>query len=222
MRAAALLLLFGTLCAGQSFDYRKAARDAVNNLDVQQSLPNDSTVADEAKEHPQGVEYSTESGSEAPGLAAVWGQLKWVVLGLLAVAILGFVASQFTERRDFARPASAAPSTVVQERAPPSMEQLLAEADACAGEGRYRDAMHYVLLAAMARVGARLRDGAPDSATSWELLRATELRPSERMALRDLLTRTDRTWFGEYVSGVEEYEGARHCFHEFLTAGEAA
>ena len=65
-------------------------------------------------------------------------------------------------------------------------------------------------------VGPKRRDGAPASATSHEVLRAAPLKPSESAALRDLITRTDRAWFGEYPSDANDYAGARRCFETFL------
>jgi hypothetical protein len=165
-----------------------------------------------------------ESGGAVPSLGAVWNQLKWVALALIVASILGFFASRIVEMRRFARPVPGSLPAVnlAPDKAPPTAEQLLADADACAAQGRYRHAMHCVLLAAMTHVARRFRDGAPDSATSREMLSTAQLKPFESAALRDLLTRTDRAWFGEYPSDANDYAGARHCFQSFLSGGETA
>jgi hypothetical protein len=228
VRALALLAVacaLAPLCAADVFDYRKAAQKAVSDLDVQQSLPNDSNMADPPKSRSmQSMASGSESDIEVPALAAVWDQLKWVLLALMVAAILGFIASRIADRRASPQPvpASVPAAHFSPDSAPLSPEQLLAAADACAGDGRYREAMHYVLLAAMAHVGRQFREGAPDSSTSWELLRAARLQPFERTALRDLLIRSDRAWFGQYASGRADYEAARDCFQSFAGAGEIA
>ncbi len=224
MRALAIAAMVCAFASADTFSYRQKAQDAVNRLDVQRSLPEDSNTADPPKSHATGISGGRpESDSEAPPLGIVWDKLKWVALAAVVLAMGGFVASQIAESRRFAVPVSASvPSARAAQKAPLPAEQLLAEADACAAQGRYRDAMHFVLLAGIAHVTRRFRDGAPDSATSWELLRAAELKPLERTALRDLMTRTDRAWFGEYASGLEDYRGARQCLQIFLAGGETA
>jgi hypothetical protein len=224
-----LLALFALACALAPAltpeNYRKAAHDAATSLDVQQSLPNDSTVADAPKSHPGEIAGpDSESGGAVPSLAAVWDQLKWVALALVLAGLLGVLASQIAESRRLAQPVPQSRPAVNPAPAstPPTAEQLLAEADARAAQGRYRDAMHCVLLAAMSHVASRFREAAPVSATSREVLRAAQLKPSESAALRDLVTRTDRAWFGEYPSDANDYAGTRLCFQAFLSGGEPA
>jgi hypothetical protein len=225
-----MLALLGITCAlatsvgAQAFDYRKAAQDAARELEVQQSLPNDSGLADSAKSGKPISSSSRGLGGEAPGAGAVLAQLKWPAIGGLAVLAGFLIASQIRDRRANARltplAVGAAPE-VEPARVTASPEQWLADAETHAAAGRFRDAMHCVTLAAMGHVARRFRAGAPDSATSWELLRAAELKDIERSALRDLLTRTDRAWFGEYASGVDDYEAARRCFQSFLASENA-
>jgi hypothetical protein len=221
------LALLAALAAFAStpFDYRKSAQNAASNLDVQQSLPEDSTLTDPAKSHPMDMSGGeVESSGYLPSLGAVWDHLKWVALALAVAGSLGFIASQIAESRRRAKPipAAAAAEAPAAKDAPWSADRLLSEADACAAQGRYRDAVHYVLLAAMAHVASRFRDGAPESATSRELLRAAELQSQERTALRDLVSRADRAWFGFHPSGADDYAGARHCLETFLSGGGAA
>jgi len=225
-----MLALLGLMCAlataiaAQAFDYRKTAQDAARELEVQQSLPNDSGVADPAKSGKQLTGGGRGLGGEIPGAGAILAQLKWPIIGGLAVLAAFLIASQIRDRRANARlaplTAGTAPAVDIA-RVAVSPEQWLAEAEAHASVGRFRDAMHCVTLAAMGHVARRFRAGAPDSATSWELLRAAELKDFERTALRDLLMRTDRAWFGEYASGVDDYEAARRCFQSFLASETA-
>lgn len=225
-----MLALLGMTCAlatsmaAQAFDYRKAAQDAARELEVQQSLPNDSGAADPAKSGKTMSGSTRGLGGDAPGAAAILAQLKWPVIGGLAVLAGFLIASQIRDRRANARltplAVGAAPE-VEPARVASSAEQWLAEAETHAAAGRFRDAMHCVTLAAMGHVARRFRAGAPDSATSWELWRAAELKDVERSALRDLLMRTDRAWFGEHASGADDYEAARRCFQSFLASETA-
>ena len=225
MRALALAALLCATAFAEGSNYRQKAQEAVSRLDVQRALPEDSTVTDAPKSH--GAEMSGsdfEIDGVAPPLSMVWDKFKWVALAAIGVAIAGFLANRFLERVRDAQPVapSVPPASSDADASPISESQLLSEADRYSGEGRYRDAMHCVLLAAMAHVARRFRDGPRDSATSWELLRSAELKPFERNALRDLVMRTDRAWFGEHASNVEDYQGARRCLQTFLADGEMA
>ena len=223
MKFLSLLLLACALAPADTSAYRKAAHDAAANLDVQQSLPEDSTLTDAPKSHT--FEMSgpdAESAGSVPSLSAVWDQFKWVALALVVAGLLAFLASQIAESRRLPPPISASAISPPEAVTPPTAGQLLAEADAFAAQGRYRDAMHCVLLAAMTQVARRFRDGAPDSATSREMLRAAQLEPSESAALRELVARTDRAWFGEYPSDANDYAAARHSFQAFLSGGQLA
>lgn len=225
-----ILALLGMVCAltsamaAQAFDYRKAAQNAARELEVQQSLPNDSGVADPAKSGKQLSWGSRGLGGEVPGAGAILAQLKWPAIGGLAVLAGFLIASQIRDRRANARLAPFTPGAAAEAetaRVTASPEQWLAEAEGHAAAGRFRDAMHCVTLAAMGHLARRFRAGAPDSATSWELWRAAELKDAERSALRDLLTRTDRAWFGEHASGADDYQAVRRCFQSFLASEPA-
>jgi hypothetical protein len=218
MRLLALLALACVLAPADTSAYRKAAHDAATNLDVQQSLPEDSTQTDAPKSHGSELPGSgAESGGSVPSLSAVWDQFKWVALALVVAGLLGFLASQIAESRRVATPvpASAVPGPAIT--TPPTAEQLLAESDAFAAQGRYRDAMHCVLLAAMSHVAHRVRHGAHDSATAREMLSTAQLEPVESYALWDLLTRVEGAWFGDYPSDANDYNCARICFQTFLS-----
>jgi hypothetical protein len=97
--------------------------------------------------------------------------------------------------------------------APPAEpDRLLAMAEEHAAAGRYSEAMHQVLLAAMATLHA------PDSLTIWESLRAASLGPPARQALRTLIVRVERAWFGKQPAGTEDYQAARGSFRDFTSA----
>jgi hypothetical protein len=81
--------------------------------------------------------------------------------------------------------------------------------------------MHQVWLAAVATLAPRLDERAPDSLTSWELLRAVNLQAGERQALRNVVTRVDRAWFGKQPAGLADYQAVRGSYQTFAAAGTA-
>ena len=106
---------------------------------------------------------------------------------------------------------------------PDDPRALLARAEELAAAGRYAEAMHCVLLAAMAMIGGGQPRKSADSLTSWELLRAAALTPPQLQALRDLVFRVERAWFGHRPAGLDDYRQVRGMFEAFsATARETA
>jgi len=212
------VLLCAPLRAADPGEIRRAAADVTQSLDVQRQLPDDSASAAPAPSSPDrdsapgGVEIP---GGVSPAPAAVWGLLRWTLLGLAIMAVAALAVSWITEARA-ARVAPLAPAAAMRPAAPltppADPDRLLALADEYAAAGRYTDAMHHVLLAAVATLRA------PDSLTSWELLRAVSLPPPSRHALQSLIGRVERAWFGKQPAGSEDYQAARGSFHAFTAA----
>jgi hypothetical protein len=75
--------------------------------------------------------------------------------------------------------------------------------------------MHFVLLAAMATLGRGITQKSKDSLTSWEMLRTVALGQPALSALRDLVYRAERAWFGRAPAGPEDYRQARASFDAF-------
>lgn len=221
MKLLALLVFACALAPADTSAYRKAAHDAATNLDVQQSLPEDSTLTDAPKSHTSEISGpDAESAGSVPSMSAIWDQFKWVALALVVAGSLAFLASQIAESRRVPPSVSASAVSPPATAAPATADRLLAQADGFAGQGRYRDAMHCVLLAAIAHVARRFRGGATDSATAREMLSTAQLEPVESYALWDLLTRVERAWFGKYPSDANDYNGARISFQTFLSGSD--
>jgi hypothetical protein len=96
------------------------------------------------------------------------------------------------------------------ERRDPAL--VLAAADELAGEGRYAEAMHVLLLRGLADIRARLDEPFADSLTSREILRSTRLPDKARDSLRDVVGRVEWTYFGEYPAGQQDYAACRTSF----------
>jgi hypothetical protein len=112
--------------------------------------------------------------------------------------------------------------TAAIERRDPAF--VLAAADELAGEGRYAEAMHVLLLRGLADIRARLDEPFADSLTSREILRSTRLPERARDSLRDVVGRVEWTYFGEYPAGQQDYAACRTSFNALERAlhGSAA
>lgn len=80
-----------------------------------------------------------------------------------------------------------------------------AVAEALARDGRFVEAMHELLLAALAEIRARLGERLADSLTSREILRKAPLPESGRQALAEIIGRVERTYFGEHPAQGADY-----------------
>jgi hypothetical protein len=98
-------------------------------------------------------------------------------------------------------------------------------ADELAGEGRYVEAMHVLLLNALAEIRRRVGEHFADSLTSREILRRANLPGEGRALLRDLITRVELSYFGAYPAERDDYLACRRSFDllvRMLPAGAPA
>jgi hypothetical protein len=91
-------------------------------------------------------------------------------------------------------------------------------ADDLARQGRFAEAMHVLLLQSLGDMRRRLEEHFADSLTSREILRASRLSETGRASLRDIIARVERTYFGEYPAGAEDYHGCRDSFTQLTQA----
>lgn len=89
-------------------------------------------------------------------------------------------------------------------------------ADELASEGRYVEAMHMLLLNALAEIRRRVGEHFADSLTSREILRRANLPGDGRSLLRDLITRVELSYFGTYPAEQEDYLACRRSFDLLL------
>lgn len=181
---------------------REAAQGAVKSLDLQTELPR---VPDQSGWHlqlPAEVFWIVFVGGLAALLYAFWDELPIWRLGL---------------RRDWSSgPDGAGP---LDASAP---EAVAAAADDLARQGLFGEAMHALLLQSLADVRRRLDEQFADSLTSREILRSTKLPAQGREPLREIIARVERTYFGEYAAGPQDYMACRERFSELERALHAA
>lgn len=213
--------------AADAVQMRKAAAGIARDLGVQQKLPNDAEGAEPGSTGASQTWFpGAPEGPEVNVPAEIWGIVRWAIIGIVVVAAAAWLGTWFMEtwrRPQVAAIPGAGPRAGEHERAAPfDPAEALTLADQWAAAGRYGDAMHQVLLAAMAVLGPRLAHAAPDSLTSWELLRAANLHAGERQALRNVVMRVDRAWFGERPAALEDYQAVRGSYQAFASAAESA
>ena len=94
----------------------------------------------------------------------------------------------------------------------PAAGMALGAADDLAAQGRLVEAMHVLLLQALAEIRVRLNEQFADSLTSREILRNKQLSDELRHPLRDVVNRVEWTYFGEHPAEQNDYLACRSSF----------
>jgi hypothetical protein len=94
----------------------------------------------------------------------------------------------------------------------PAPEIALGAADDLAAQGRFVEAMHVLLLQALAAIRRRLDEQFADSMTSREILRSKHLSDDLRRPLREVVNRVEWTYFGEHPAAQDDYLVCRSNF----------
>jgi hypothetical protein len=124
----------------------------------------------------------------------------------VAVAlIVGWSIQAIARRRG--RPESAASgSAAVETSAVPERDLVYDDAARLAAEGRYAEAVHALLIAAIRHFAERSRTAVQPSRTSRELVKLLPLGPDARAAFADLVRTVELSLFGGAPVGAEDYE----------------
>ena len=93
-----------------------------------------------------------------------------------------------------------------------------ANADELARLGRFVDAMHVLLLQALADMHRRLDVALADSLTSREILRRAKVPPLAKSSLQDIIGAVERAYFGDHPAGEADYLSCRTNFTTFVGA----
>jgi hypothetical protein len=182
---------------------RDAAAGAVKNLDLQTELPRDLTEPENWRFHlPPELFWIVLFAGLAALLYAFWNELPIWGLGW---------------RRNWSE--AGGEGGAREDQAP---EAVAAAADDLARQGRFSEAMHALLLQSLADVRHRLDEQFADSLTSREILRSTKLPGAGREPLREIIARVERTYFGEYAAGPQDYRACRDRFAELERVLHAA
>lgn len=219
----ALLLAVLLLCC-QAAGFAQVGDEAVREA-------RDAVLADSRyqTERPQPQELpETDPFTIPPWLAEV---LYWALLAGIAALVLFFLgnlALDLVRNRGAFKPnrePAAAPPRPVET---PPMEGrradrgTLAEADRLAAEGRFSEAIHHLLLAALARLHHELGPRIAPALTGPEVLRLPVLPPAAVEPLTRLVQLSEINHFGGRSAAEPDYRRCRDDFLRFSGAGVAA
>lgn len=101
---------------------------------------------------------------------------------------------------------------------PRPAEIVLEAADDLAAQGRFVEAMHVLLLQALADIRRRLDEEFANSMTSREILRSRQLSDLLRRPLREVISRVEWTYFGGHSADRDDYLACRASFSTLALA----
>jgi hypothetical protein len=140
-----------------------------------------------------------------------------LLLGVLVAAavLLAIVAILFRQGSAAAAPEPPAPPGPEVEPSP----EPIADADALAAAGRYGEAVHALLLAAVRHLERRLRPPPPPSRTGRELVALLPLPADSRPAFAELVRQSERWTFGGAEIAREDFERSAGHFRRLTGRG---
>jgi Domain of unknown function (DUF4129) len=140
------------------------------------------------------------------GAGAFLGRVIFIVLLVVVVLlVLGWILREAVDRRRKGV-AQARPQAETAETAVPQLNLSFDDASRLAAEGRYAEAVHALLLAAIRHFAERSRTAIQPSRTSRELVRTLPLGPDAREAFAELVRTVELSLFGGAPMGAEDYE----------------
>jgi hypothetical protein len=195
--AAALALSRGHVAAQSPQDVQQLADQAIRRLDLQTNFP---------------------VVPELPRLPSLPAEVLWIVIGVAAAVMLYAFRDLIPMLR------SPQGDDWMSEEAfggggkAGSPAAALGAADELAAAGRFVEAMHVLLLQGLAAIRSGLDEEFADSLTSREILRRARLPDPGRTSLRDIVSRVELTYFGQYPAALADYEACRASFNTLTQA----
>lgn len=223
MTAVAMLAAVVMGLAGAPPDVAEAARAILRNGGYQTELPRPRSPPDASDAHP-GIGSATPEGGRShpivlpvPPLIVAAALVIGILLALgLAWMLRGLRETMPTIGRGIGGVPPHRPS-------PKSSRGASADgAEALAREGRFAEAIHALLLRALAELAARSGSPAASAArTSREVLRDAGLGPEARAALSPLVAAVEWAHFGGRTAGSEDYAACAGHYRRFTDACRA-
>jgi len=172
----------------------------------------------------EGRPLSPSSGPELPAAASpvisAGAELMRIVFLVLLVAVaalvLAWVVRAVMERLGRGRAGGEVEAPGSGGEIGPEREPELEDASRLAAEGRYGEAIHALLLAAIHHFAARAHMTVQPSRTSRELARLLPLRSESRAAFDELVRAVERTLFGGEDAGPEDYQRSLERFRSLV------
>ena len=148
-------------------------------------------------------------------LAPVARLIIYAAGAAVVLALLWFIVTSFTDVRFRRREKTGKPAPVLYEPGAARVRTLLEEVDALAHEGRYREAVHLLLLRAVEDIDASRPGEVRRSLTAREISRIPSLTPRTREAFVSIAKINERGWFAGLVTDQAQWEAARAAYAQF-------
>jgi len=145
--------------------------------------------------------------------SSVASLVVYILAGVILVLLAAWVIKEAGLRRARRR-APAAPSapSIEGSAQQPASETSAGDAHRLAGQGRYAEAVHALLLAAIRQLAARSSKPPDPSRTSRELARTLPLEPGARAAFGELVAAVERSLFGGAAVDRQGFDASLACF----------
>lgn len=210
------LALAGLLLAAPPPEPPDAARAILARDGFQTRLPNEAarTEATDGPAWKGGPSGEVETASPPLAVPLPSPMLVLLVLAVfIAIALAFLLRSLPAPRTRPIEPPTASP------RPGRARGGVVPDADALAREGRFTEAIHALLLRALAELGRRAGGTAPPAAlTSREVLQSTTLAAEVRAALASIVAAVEWAHFGGRAAGRDEYEACLAEYRRFRDA----
>ena len=211
----ALPLLMTPLAApAATNESRLRALEIIREYGIQAHMPG--TVEEESAP----AEDAAPPPEPPPEQKALLDLPDWAVETLLWVAVIGGLASILWSLRDYfpafqrQRHDFLPLDETPEDSAAPSrkLEAAQDEADELAGQGRFVEAMHLLLLRSVAEMRRRLDIAFADSLTSREIVNRSSAPADAKVALREIIQWVERAYFGDHPADRNDYDACRRSF----------
>ncbi|HSS48129.1 MAG TPA: DUF4129 domain-containing protein, partial [Thermoanaerobaculia bacterium] len=151
------------------------------------------------------------------GAGAALTRIVFIVLAVaVAVLILAWLLQFLFQKMAGARQDAETDAGAEGEEAAPERELDVDDATRLAAEGRYGEAIHALLLAAIQYFAARAHLQIQPSRTSRELVRLLPLSGESRPRFNELVMAVERTLFGGEPAGAEDFQRSLERFRALV------
>ena len=154
------------------------------------------------------------------GFASIAIYLVWTALALLAAGLIWFLARSFMDVRIARKARPEAEATPLYEPQAATVRTHLAEVDALAADGRFREAIHLLLFRAIEDIDRARPGQVRRSLTSREIGRLPALTDRTRAAFVTIARINERGWFGGLRTDREQFDAARAAYAQFGRTAE--
>jgi hypothetical protein len=149
------------------------------------------------------------------GLSAFASVLIYVLIGAFVILAAVWLVREFALGD---KTGASGKRAEAEARGSPIADDLLADPERLADQGRFDEAVHALLLIAIRHLTRDLAASPSPSSTSRELRRSLPLEATERDAFGELVRQVELSLFGGRPVAPDSYRHCRHCF-ETLVGG---